>query len=235
MLTILEKLLVLQDRDRRIAQLKVERARIPEQLASAEQRLKGESSHLDSLRDQAKHIEADRKKLEIDAEAKRAQILKYRGQLTQIKSNTEYQALLKEIRKVEEEIDEIETHELEIMEQSDQLQPTVKTEQTTLKEVTAKVEADRAEFQKRTAMIEQELAQMQAERQKLAQEIEPGVLNRYERLMRSKNDFAVVPIRNGSCGGCHLNIPPQLAHNARYGTELTSCEYCGRILYWQTE
>jgi predicted nucleic acid-binding Zn-ribbon protein len=235
MLTVIEKLLVLQDRDRRIAQLKTERARIPEQVAAAEERLKGESSHLDSLRDQAKHIEADRKKLEIDAESKRAQIAKYRGQLTQIKSNTEYQALLKEIAKVEEEIDEIETHELEIMERGDQLQPAVKTEQGTLKESMAKVEADRAELQKRAAMVEQELAQMQAERQKLAEEVEPGALNRYERLMRSKNDFAIVPIRNGNCGGCHLNIPPQLAHNAKHGTDLTSCDYCGRILYWQPE
>src|SRR5579871_6655066 len=156
MLPVLEKLLILQDRDRRIAQLKVEKARIPEQVTAAEQLLKGESARLDSLRDQAKHIEADRKKLEIDAEAKRAQIAKYRTQLAQIKSNTEYQALLKEISKVEHEIDEIETHELEVMERSDQLQPAVKTEQGTLKEVMAKVEAERADLQKRGATIEQE-------------------------------------------------------------------------------
>jgi hypothetical protein len=235
MLPVLEKLLVLQDRDRRIAQLKAERARIPEQIASAEQRLKAESTRLDSLRDAAKHIEADRKKLEIDAESKRGQIAKYRTQLALIKSNTEYQALLKEIAKVEEEIDEIETHELQVMEKSDELQPAVKTEQVTLKEVTTKVEIERADLQKRAAMIEQELKQLQEERQKLVQDTDPDALSRYERLMRSKNDFAVVPIRNGNCGGCHLNIPPQLAHNAKHGDTLTSCDYCGRILYWQPE
>lgn len=235
MLPVIETLLVLQDRDRRIAQLKAERVRIPEQVAAAEQSLKDESTRLDSLRDTAKHIEADRKKLEIDAESKRAQILKYRTQLSLIKSNTEYQALLKEIAKVEEEIDEIETHELEVMEKSDQLQPAVKTEQVTLKEIAAKVEAERADMQKRGAMIEQELKQLQEERQKLAQAADPDALNRYERLMHSKSDFAIVPIRNGNCGGCHLNIPPQLVHNAKLGTTLTSCDYCGRILYWQPE
>src|SRR5258707_11240427 len=108
--------LVLKDGDRRIAQLKAERVRIPEQVAATEQSLKAESARLDSLRDQAKHIEADRKKLEIDVESKRAQIAKYRTQLSLIKSNTEYQALLKEIAKAEQEIDVIETHELEVME-----------------------------------------------------------------------------------------------------------------------
>jgi predicted nucleic acid-binding Zn-ribbon protein len=235
MLPTVEKLLVIQDRDRRIAQLKLERIRIPEQIAAAEQSLKAESARLDGLRDEAKHIEADRKKLEVDAESKRTQIIKYRTQLSLIKSNTEYQALLKEIAKVEEEIDEIETHELEVMERSDQLQPSVKTEQVTLKEATAKVEADRADLQKRIALIDQELQQFSAERQELVKQIDPDALNRYERLMRSKNDFAVVPIRNGNCGGCHLNVPPQLAHNAKHGTELASCDYCGRILYWQPD
>ncbi len=235
MLPTLEKLLVVQDRDRRIAQLKLERMRIPEPLASAEQRLKAESARLEGLRDEAKHIEAERKRWEIDAESKRTQIAKYRTQLSQIKSNTEYQALLKEIARVEREIDEIETHELEVMEKSDQLQPSVKTEQVMLKEVSAKVEAERADLQKRIAIIDQELKQVLAERQQLAREIDPDALNRYERLMRSKSDFAIVPIRNGNCGGCHLNIPPQLAHNAKHGSELTSCDYCGRILYWQPE
>ncbi|HVM62972.1 MAG TPA: C4-type zinc ribbon domain-containing protein [Verrucomicrobiae bacterium] len=235
MLVVLEKLLVLQDRDRRVAQLKLERIRIPEQIATADERLKAESARLDGLKDEVKHIEADRKKLEIDAESKRAQIVKYRTQLSLIKSNTEYQALLKEIARVEQEIDEIETHELEVMEKSDHLQPSVKTEQATLKEVTAKVETERVDLQKRLAAIDEELKQVLAERQQLAKEIDPSALSRYERLMRSKTDFAVVPIRNGNCGGCHLNIPPQLAHNAKHGDELTSCEYCGRILYWQPE
>ena len=104
-----------------------------------------------------------------------------------------------------------------------------------MKEITAKVEVERADLQKRGVMIEQELKQLEEERQKLVRDTEPAALSRYERLMRSKSDFAVVPIRNGNCGGCHLNIPPQLAHNAKHGRELTSCDYCGRILYWQPE
>ena len=235
MLPVLERLLVLQDRDRRLAQLKAERTRIPEHVLAADQRLTSESTQLDSLREEARHIETERKKLEIDAESRRTQIAKYKMQLYQIKSNTEYQALLKEIAKVEEEIDEVETRELELMERLDKLQPALKHEQAELKEVTAKTEGEKAELQKRIAVIEAELTQVQAERQKLAQEVDADALDRYDRLMHSKNDFAIVPIRNGNCGGCHLHIPPQLVHNAKHGGELISCDYCGRILYWQTE
>ena len=108
MLAILEQLLIIQDRDRRIAQLKAEKARIPGEIAAVDQRLAETSQRLDSLRHQQKHLESERKKLEIEADADRSQIIKYRMQLNLIKSNTEYQALLKEIAKAEEEIVHVE-------------------------------------------------------------------------------------------------------------------------------
>jgi hypothetical protein len=235
MIAVLEQLLVLQDRDRRIGQLKAEAARIPQQIAEAEARLRAESERLESLRQQLRHLETERKKLEIDAESKRAQVAKYRTQLFQIKSNTEYQALLKEIQKAEEEVTALEDAELELMQQSENLHPALRDEQTVLKEITAKTETEKAEAQRRAAAIEQELQQLQTERAALVAGVEPDVRARYERLMRSKGDAVVVPIRNGNCGGCHLHLAPQVVHNVRHSAELTGCDYCGRILYWLPE
>ena len=53
--------------------------------------------------------------------------------------------------------------------------------------------------------------------------------------MGHRHDAAVVPVQHGICGGCHLHIPPQLAHAARGGVELVTCDQCGRILYWSPE
>jgi uncharacterized protein len=235
MLEILERLLVVQDRDRRVAQLRAELARIPSEIAGVDKRVRDESARLESAKQELKKLEADRKKLEIDADSKRAQITKYRTQLSLIKSNTEYQALLKEIAKAEEEINQVEDVELEFMEKLEHLQPEVRQEQTQLKEVTAKGEADKADLQNRKAIIEQELNELRAEREKLAKQIDPDSLARYERILHSKGDSAIVPVQHGNCGGCHLQIPPQLIHNAKHGDQLTSCDYCGRILYWQPE
>jgi predicted nucleic acid-binding Zn-ribbon protein len=235
MLEILEKLLVVQDRDRRLSQLKAESARIPAQVAAVEQRVKTEAARLESAKTELKHIEAERKKLEIDADTKRQQITKYRTQLNQIKSNTEYQALLKEISKCEADIRRVEDVELDIMERLEKLQPALKEEAALLKDVTAKGETEKVDLEKRAKLIEAETAQLRTERGQLVAVLEPDVLSRYERLLRSKGDLAIVPIKHGNCGGCHLNIPPQVVHNTKNGNELTSCSYCGRILYWQTE
>ena len=235
MLPILQQLLVVQDRDRRLAQLKAEAARIPTEIAAAHQRLADESAKLEKARTELKQIESQRKQLEVDADSRRQQILKYRTQLNQIKSNTEYQALLKEINKAEADIRQVEDVELDLMDRLDKLQPGLKQEQAQVKELTGKAEAEKAELQKRAALIDAELAQMRDERANLVATVDADVLTRYDRILRSKGDLAIVPIKHGNCGGCHLNLPPQTVHSARGETELTSCSYCGRILYWQPE
>ena len=228
----LEHLLVLQDRDRRIASLKAETARIPHEIDAVQKRVQEESAHLEAGKLQLKQIEADRKKLEIDVEAKRTQINKYRVQLNQIKSNTEYQALLKEINNAEQEFVHLEDSELEFMEKTEQLQPLLKQEQVQLKEISAKGETEQADLKRRAQTAEKELAQLHGERETIAAQADADLLARYDRLMKSKGDYAIVPILHGNCGGCHLNLPPQVVHNAKDGGEAVSCDYCGRILYW---
>ena len=121
------------------------------------------------------------------------------------------------------------------MERAELIQSDVRQEQALVKELTSKAEAEKSDLQRRGAAIAEELVALQGDRKKLADATDSDALSRYGRLMRSKGDFAVVPIRNGNCGGCHLHIPPQVVHDAKHGEELTSCEYCGRILYWQAE
>ena len=63
MLPIVEQLLVIQDRDRRVMQLKAEQARIPSEIAAVDKRVQEESARLESARQELKHIETERKKL----------------------------------------------------------------------------------------------------------------------------------------------------------------------------
>jgi predicted nucleic acid-binding Zn-ribbon protein len=235
MLPILEQLLIIQDRDRRITQLNTELGRIPAELQVLEERGRQQSAKADSLRDELRHLEAERKKLEIDAEAKRAQIAKHKTQLYQIKSNTEYQALLREIANLEAQIKQVEDQELEFMEKAERLQVALREAQGLLQEIAGKADAEKSDLNNRAAAIEAELDQLRGERERLATQVDADALSRYERLLRSKGDAAVVPIQHGNCGGCHLQIPAQQVHDAKHNEQLTSCSYCGRILYWQPE
>ena len=97
MLEAIEKLLVLQDRDRSILQLRTELAHIGPQREMLNARAAGAQASLDAAKNRAKHIESDRKKLELDVEAKKQQIEKYSLQQFQTKKNDEYRAMIRSV------------------------------------------------------------------------------------------------------------------------------------------
>ena len=122
MLEAIEKLLILQDRDRKIRRVQAELAHIePER-----QTLKGKSStaqtNLDAGKLRVKQIESDRKQLELDVEAKEQQIAKYANQQLQTRKNEEYKALAHEIDGCKAAITKIEDQELALMEQAEAAQ-----------------------------------------------------------------------------------------------------------------
>ncbi|MDD5756941.1 MAG: C4-type zinc ribbon domain-containing protein [bacterium] len=42
-------------------------------------------------------------------------------------------------------------------------------------------------------------------------------------------------MKNNSCGGCHMTLPPQVVNEVRKLDRLVLCESCSRILFWKGE
>jgi predicted nucleic acid-binding Zn-ribbon protein len=60
-------------------------------------------------------------------------------------------------------------------------------------------------------------------------------MERYKKLKTMKRDLALVPVRDGICSGCRLQLPPQLIAEVKRKEDLLACSYCHRILYWEGE
>jgi predicted nucleic acid-binding Zn-ribbon protein len=82
------------------------------------------------------------------------------------------------------------------------------------------------------AEIEAQIAAQRAERDKLAAQVKPDVLKRYGNI-RMRRGLAVVSVRNGTCQGCNMNIPPQLYIVIQRGQTIETCPSCHRIIYWE--
>ena len=68
-------------------------------------------------------------------------------------------------------------------------------------------------------------------REALAAQIDPDLLDQFERLFNSKGDAAIVAVEHGVCTGCHMKVTTATAARVKAGKEIVSCEQCGRILY----
>src|SRR5688572_339634 len=122
MLDIIEKLLILQDRDRKLIRLREELTHIPVERQQLQTKAATAQAGLDAAKHKVKQIETDRKKLELDVDAKKQQIEKYSLQQFQTKKNEEYKALAHEIDMCKDVIVKLEDQQLELMEQAEAAQ-----------------------------------------------------------------------------------------------------------------
>jgi predicted nucleic acid-binding Zn-ribbon protein len=230
-----EALLVLQERDSRAAHLTSELAHLPEQIAQVEADLARRTAAFDELKARTRQIEADRKKLDLDVQAKQAAIARYKSQQQQTRKNEEFAALNHEIEHAEKEISALEDSELELMEAYDKGLAQVGEAQKELAVFQEKAKQKKADLEKRAAAVAAELTTAKEKQAEAEKAVPEDVLARYRRILKSKKDVAIVPLRHGSCGGCHMKVTSQTALTAKGGDQLVSCDNCGRLVYWLDE
>lgn len=227
----LEQLLVLQDRDRKIKQIQTEVRTVPQQRQSLEAQAASAVASLEAMKLKARQLEVDRKKLELDAGTRRESVLRLKTQQYETRKNEEFRAIGHEIERYEKEIQTIEDHELDLMEQSENLRTEVTSENAKAAGARESVARQLSDLEEKAKALEVRLEELSKERAELASKIDEDILNRFERLFASKGDAAIVALEHEVCTGCHMKITTQTAVRVKSGKEIVSCEQCGRILY----
>jgi predicted nucleic acid-binding Zn-ribbon protein len=232
MLEVIEKLLILQDRDRRIRHISGELLRIDPERKMFQANAAEAQAALEATRARVRQFESDRKALELEVETKKQQIARYANQQLETRKNEEYRALTHEIDACKAEIFKIEDREIELMEQAEAGQREIVRTTQAANEARQRMEEQLAQLATREKNLKQELAELEANREALAAAVDSGVRARYERLVLSKGEHVVVGVQHGVCGGCHMRLPPQLLVFCQAQQELVTCSNCGRILYY---
>jgi uncharacterized protein len=232
MLESIEKLLILQERDRQIRRVQTELAHIEPQRQGLTSKAAETQTSLERARQKVKEIESHRKDLELEVEAKKQLIERYANQQLQTRKNEEYRALAHEIDTCKAGIFEIENREIELMEQAESAQKLIATLNKAASEAKKLVDGEVAQLNEREANLRKELSELTANREELAGAVEGVARARYERLVRSKGENVVVGVQHGVCGGCHMRLPAQVLVTCQAQLELVTCINCGRILYY---
>ena len=229
---IIEKLLVLQDRDRKISRVSQELAHIGPEREGLKQKAAATQSSLEAAKLRVKQIESERKQRDLEIAAKKAQIDKYLNQQLLTRKNEEYKALTHEIEMAKEVIFKIEDAEIVLMEQAEAAQKEVV--RTTAEAAAAKklVDDQIGQLNQREENLKKEFAELTSSRAQLASAVDDSTRTRYERLFKSKGENVVVSVEHSACGGCHMKLPTQVVTNCRAQGELVTCPNCGRILYF---
>jgi hypothetical protein len=232
--TIPQLLLGLQAVDTQADQLAYRREHSPlrDDLAGAtnamrgwEQQRAGLQSRIDELGSAIEH-----------AEERGAELLAHRQRLERqmktVIAPREAEALMNEMATLSEQIDELDLHELESLEEQsttdDQLVAHLQGEDELRHLVAQATDALAVEV----GNIDRELAELADRRTELRPQLSDGLLATYDR-KRAALGVAVAPLIGKQCQGCHLELSAAEIDTVKAeaaATGVTDCPDCGRLL-----
>ncbi|MEO7597799.1 MAG: hypothetical protein ABIV50_02625 [Opitutus sp.] len=235
---VLEKLLILQDRDLKRRGLESQLKAIPQEVALVEHRIAGEKAAIDAARLELRELESKKKLLETEIGSAEGKLGKYRTQQSQVRKNDEYQALGHEIETTEAAIGALEEQELAVMYAIDEAKTKFLTAEAALKANISGHETRIKSLRERATNVSAELTSAQAEFAQSREPIGEFRLKTYDRVAQ-RNMPAVVAVSGGKCAGCHLKVSSEVesaarAKNADVNSALPTCDQCGRIVYWES-
>jgi predicted nucleic acid-binding Zn-ribbon protein len=230
-----EKLLKLQETDQQVQHYSGRIELLPKQLAALEAKLNGTLESLESNKHQIAKVASERKKLEGSIQDLEQKNSKYRGQLTDVKTNEQYKALLHEIEFNEKEIRRIEDGILVLMEQDEALRQESQLLQQRLQQEKATVDSEKKVAEAEVTRDREILAELERQRDAVMQSVDPTVLATYRQISKFRKGVALARATQDSCQACHVRIRPHVVSQVMAGHQIITCDSCSRILYWKPD
>jgi uncharacterized protein len=160
---------------------------------------------------------------------------KTKDRLLEVKTNKEYQAMLKEIETIENKNSETEDEIISGLDQIDHIRAEVKVKDKDFETHRSQYEKEKKKIEKEISQLDHDLNEAEKKTEALRKQIRGELLKRYETIKGRRNGVAVALVWKEVCGGCHMNIPPQMYNELQTSVDLLTCPNCNRIIYWHSQ
>lgn len=228
----LELLWELQKIDLDLKQIIDGRDRYPKELKKLEEKQKQEKERFLKEKEKLDSLEKERRQKERNLLGEQEKIKRSEGRMTEVKTNKEYQALLSEIETFKEAAGRIEEEILLIMEEIEELKKQLAKREKEMATTLEKVEEEKRKIQEK--MDQDEIAWKEKSHRKeiLSKQVESNLFKLYNMLKEKRQGIGMVSVRNETCQGCFVNVPPQMFIEVQKNNAIIRCPNCNRILYW---
>ncbi len=233
--TSLNQLAALQEIDQQRRE-KTERLQALEgEITESESELERQREATRAVQTQRDTLEARRAELEVHLELEEAKMKDRRMRLNRVRNEKELQALRREIEVAKETNQQMEEEVLRVMESLEQVTAETAEAERLLAEKETAAALRTAEYRARIAELKTEIAAARELRERTADALDASLLRKYEQIFERRGGTAVVEVRNGTCLGCHMHVPPQFFNELQRTREVRLCPNCHRILFWRPE
>ena len=232
---LLPMLLSLQQLDDKLSAFGQKRQEIPERIQTLKDAFEEEKRQLEEHRQRLKDASLRQRQLEKQLQERAEERKNKQKKLLEVKTNEEYKALLKEIEYAKQADSTTEDDILVLFEEIDTLEKTLKDKEKSIGERESNLKEETLRLEREVVEVDKEHQILQGERRKVAAELDPAVLDDYEKIRERRAGQAVVTVRQEVCPGCHMQVPPQTINEVLQTGEIRHCPFCRRILYCELE
>ena len=231
----IERLMRLQLADRELMELRNSLAKVAERVERLRCESEAGGSELETLATEHRAAEIEQRGLERELAEGEARIRTKRMRLSMVRTDKELQALGHEVEALKENNQRLEAQLLAGMESLEQRGQRIKELEETLSSVRQELLEAQKEIAAEVTELEGKIAQVGADRDVIAASLEPQLRQRYKVIFDRRGGQAVVVVRDGTCFGCRMRIPPQLYNEILRSDKIHFCPNCQRILYLEPQ
>jgi uncharacterized protein len=225
----------LQDIDTQIYSLKAEADEKPKAIAQLKELIENKKAGIKQAEETLKSFQLKHKDKDIALGSKEGEIKKLEGQLYQIKTNKEYTAMINEIESRKADNSLLEEEIINLMDNIDHAKAGLEDEKQKFSQESENIDSKIKVVEKQISDINAKISELNKTRQELLPAIDAKLLQEYERVLIARNGQALADVVNGACGGCYMQLPPQIINEIKMRQHIIRCENCQRMLYIANE
>jgi hypothetical protein len=230
---LLGKLIELQKRETEAEKIRSLQKTLPNRLNEMEEAFKVSCAAFEQKREEFEERQKLKREKDRQLQAAQEALKRTRQRLTEVKTNKEYQSMLKEIETSESKNGKLEEEIVALLEGLDSSAKDMKATDGEYEAFKQSHEEQKQTMQAEIESLSAKLDGFDGEIEELKQGLPPDIIRKYERIKRVGRGVAVVPVWKEVCYGCHMAIPPQMYNELQTANELFTCPNCNRIIFWE--
>ena len=213
--------------------VETEKQKVPLEVADLKSLFDEREAKFLTTRQEFEQVQKEKREKEREIEEERDKVEKAKAKLMSIKTNKEYYAMLKEVEATKRANHSREEEFLAILSRYEELEKRLSDLKAEVEEVGGRYRERMVDIEARMAKFDKDISSLLAKKTEFASRIEANLARRFEMIFERRDGIAIVPARNQSCTGCHMNIAPQLFNLLQRDDRIHSCPNCNRILYYE--
>ena len=206
---------------------------LPVQVNKLEEEFKAFCDVVEQEREQLENLRKRRREKDTQLQAGQQNLKRTQERLFEVKTNKEYQSMLKEIEAFEGKNSRMEDEVIVLLDELDHLEAALKIKEEELKARRLSHESEKAQIEAELNSLDAELGDYVRKGMEIRKEIPAELLRKYELIKGAGRGVAVVAVWKEICDGCHMSIPPQMYNELQKERALITCPNCNRIIYWE--